>query len=177
MGLGLSLSADTARQHSGSLRLAAGELSGACFEVFIPRHTGLEVGAAEGKPPVAGPSGTRILAVDDDVAMVRAYRRTLGRDNVVVGVHGGQEALDLLERDERFDIVLCDLMMPGLDGMELYERLAQDKPHLLDKLIFLSGGPTTSRCEEFVRSALVPVLSKPIDPAALNAWIAEKCSS
>ena len=170
-GLGLPLCADIVHQHRGTLRLREIGRRGACFEVFIPLLTGLRV--AEPRTRIGGdtPSG-RILVVDDDVTLLRAYRRYLGRRHDVVVAYGGEEALALLATDDNFDLILCDLMMPGLDGVGVHERLRRQQPHLLDRLVFCSGGPTTQRCEQFLNEPGVVFIPKPIGHDALEQWLA-----
>ena len=89
----------------------------------------------------------------------------------VVLASGGAEGLDTLEKDEEFDVVLCDVMMPQLDGPMVYEALRARAPRLLEKVVFCSGGAFTPRAKEFLASIRNPFLSKPIDPAALESII------
>lgn len=169
-GLGLSLCADIIHQHRGTLRLRRSDSRGACFEIYVPLETGLKV--AEQRPVRhVEARGGRILVVDDEVNLVRAYRRYLGRRHDVVVAYGGEEALAVLATDEDFDLILCDLMMPGVDGVGVYERLRREQPHLLDRIVFCSGGPTSRRCEQFLNEPGVVFVAKPIGHDALNHWI------
>jgi CheY-like chemotaxis protein len=171
-GLGLSLCADIIHQHQGTLRLVEARGGGACFEIYLPLQTGLRV--AEARPDRhAEAQGRRILIVDDEVTLVRAYRRFLGRRHDVVVAYGGEEALQVLATDDKFDLILCDLMMPGVDGVGVYERLRRQQPHLLDRIVFCSGGPTTQRCERFLTEPGVVFFEKPIRHDALNQWLAQ----
>ena len=170
-GLGLSLCADIIHQHRGTLRLRNGTGRGACFEIFIPLATGLNIAEPRAGKPAESRAG-RILVVDDDVTLLRAYRRYLGRRHDVVVAYGGEEALAVLAADEDFDLILCDLMMPGLDGVGVYERLRRQQPHLLDRVVFCSGGPTTRRCEQFLSEPGVVFVPKPIGHDALEQWLA-----
>ena len=103
-GLGLSLCADIIHQHRGTLRLRRSDTRGACFEMFVPLATGLTV--AEQRPVRhVEARGGRILVVDDEVNLVRAYRRYLGRRHDVVVAYGGEEALAVLATDEDFDLI------------------------------------------------------------------------
>ena len=167
----MPLCADIVHQHRGTLRLRETGRRGACFEVFIPLVTGLRVAEPRPRLGVDTPSG-RILVVDDDVTLLRAYRRYLGRRHDVVVAYGGEEALALLAADDNFDLILCDLMMPGLDGVGVYERLRRQQPHLLDRVVFCSGGPTTQRCEQFLSEPGVVFIPKPIGHDALEQWLA-----
>jgi two-component system NtrC family sensor kinase len=169
-GLGLSLCADIIHQHQGTLRLGEQRERGACFEIYLPLQTGLKV--ADARPGRnAEARGRRILVVDDEVTLVRAYRRFLGRRHDVVVAYGGAEALQVLATDDDFDLILCDLMMPGVDGVGVYECLRREQPHLLERIVFCSGGPTTQRCEQFLSEPGVVFMEKPIRQEALNQWL------
>jgi PAS domain S-box-containing protein len=168
-GLGLALCADIVHQHKGRLELRQRGGRGACFELFLPLHTGFSMRAPENSPPVA--TGGRIQVVDDDAALVRAYRRWLGRKHDVVVAADAKDALQVLARDEAFDVVLCDLMMPNCDGVALHEALAQRKPHLLERVVFCSGGPTTRRCREFIERPGIVFFEKPIRHELLDQCI------
>jgi CheY-like chemotaxis protein len=106
----------------------------------------------------------RVLVVDDDPAIQRALARSL-HGHHVVAASGGAEALALLERD--FDLVLCDLMMPGVTGMDVAERLATSGHPALEVLVLMTGGAVTERAQRFLATTRLSVLHKPVEPAAL----------
>jgi CheY-like chemotaxis protein len=168
-GLGLPLCVDIVHQHHGCLELRPKEGRGARFVLVIPFQTGLSTRPpAPAEPPA--PSG-RILVVDDDAALVRAYRRWLGRKHEVVVAGDAERALQVLEDDAEFDVVLCDLMMPRCDGVGLHEALCESHPELLERLIFCSGGPTTTRCREFLQRPGIAFFEKPIRQELLDESI------
>ena len=175
-GLGLSVCADIIHRHRGTFRLVKGQLSGACFEAMLPLHTGLSprLSSRSALPPSGPP--LRILMIDDEVMLIRAYRRLLGRQHDVVAAYGGEEALAILVCDQDFDLILCDLMMPGTDGVSVYEGLQGSYPHLLDRVVFSSGGPTTARAREFLRRPGIVCLDKPISSEALMDFVAQRQS-
>jgi PAS domain S-box-containing protein len=170
-GLGLSLCADIIHRHRGTLRLRSGELKGACIEAVIPLDTGLapHIVPKSSLPP--GPS-LRILVIDDEALLIRAYRRLLGRAHEVVASSGAEEALSILASDRNFDLILCDLMMPGADGVDVYEVLARLHPELIERLVFVTGGPTSARAQDFLRRPGIVSLDKPLSSAALAQFIA-----
>jgi PAS domain S-box-containing protein len=174
-GLGLSVCADIVHRHGGTLRLGRGKLRGACFEAMIPLMTGL----TPREKPVLSSAPTnevclRILVVDDEVNLVRAYRRLLGRRHNVVAAYGGDEALAILAHDRAFDLILCDVMMPGTDGVAVYEALQREHPELLEHTVFSSGGPTSARARQFLHQPGVIFLEKPIASEALLQFIADR---
>jgi PAS domain S-box-containing protein len=168
-GLGLSLCADIIHRHRGKLELQKSE-RGASFEIFLPINTGLEL-PTPSEPPTEVGRG-RILVVDDDEGLVRAYRRWLGRKHDVIVAYDGEEALQLLEQDQEFDVILCDLMMPRFDGVALYEAVIAHKPHLLSRMVFCSGGPTSPRYQDFAKLPSIVFFDKPIPHDGFEQWVA-----
>ncbi len=106
----------------------------------------------------------KVLVVDDDLLVRRSLERTL-RAHDVTSVATGREALTHLEGDGTFDVVLCDLMMPNLTGMDVYERCRARDPDLADRFVFISGGAFTDRAREFLERVENPRIDKPFDPA------------
>jgi CheY-like chemotaxis protein len=88
-------------------------------------------------------------------------------------VTSGADALARLEAGEPYDLVLCDLMMPGLSGMELEARVAQAVPALVGRLVYMTGGAFTPAARAFLEAGR-PFLEKPIDAAALRTLLAER---
>jgi two-component system, NtrC family, sensor kinase len=110
----------------------------------------------------------RVLLIDDELPVLRACCRLLRLDCDVVPIEGGEAALDVLAEDLLFDIVLCDLLMPHVDGQAVYEAARARAPELAARFIFLSGGAHTDRAQRFVEEIGLPVLEKPIDFSALR---------
>lgn len=80
----------------------------------------------------------------------------------------GQSALGLIRDGARFDGILCDLMMPDLDGQAFHEAVGQVAPEMLSKLVFCTGGAFTRKMQRFVNLPQVKVLEKPVSRAALK---------
>jgi CheY-like chemotaxis protein len=76
-------------------------------------------------------------------------------------------ALDLLLSDAEFDVVLCDVTMPGLTGIDLHERVARDRPELASRFVFMSGGTYTARARDHLERVANPRLDKPFRVAQL----------
>jgi CheY-like chemotaxis protein len=105
----------------------------------------------------------RILLVDDDEALARAFRDDLQLEHDVRVVTSGREALDVLLAGERFDLILCDLMMRSMSGMALYHELRSRSPGLEQQLLFMTGGAFTPRAREFLASVSNPCFEKPFE--------------
>ncbi|MEL6179264.1 MAG: response regulator [Myxococcota bacterium] len=107
------------------------------------------------------PLTLRILVIDDDSIIRAALKHILSKTHDVVILPDGQAALELLEKDEVFDLILCDIMMPNMNGMEFYTTLSEHKPHLCDNVIFISGGAFNETTRHFIREHETLVLNKP----------------
>ena len=82
-------------------------------------------------------------------------------------------ALDLLESDADFDVVLCDLMMPRMSGMDLERELRLRHAELADRMVFISGGAFSDGAASFLEETEQPVLEKPFDGASLREIVAD----
>ncbi|MDP3156829.1 MAG: PAS domain S-box protein [Archangium sp.] len=120
----------------------------------------------------AAVAGGRILVVDDEPAIRRMLQRLLGRDHQVVTAASGLEARRLLENDPNFDLILCDLMMPEMTGMELHAWLAARAPDLARKMVFVSGGAFTPNAQAYLEKLDNFELAKPFEPAELLQLVA-----
>jgi CheY-like chemotaxis protein len=112
----------------------------------------------------------RILIVDDDRPVAAAVALELGDHDVVVA-ESGREALEILRRDKDFDVILCDLMMPEVSGMDVYEALRFIDPALLGRVVLMTGGAFTTRAGEFLSSVNAPILDKPFEPGQLHTIV------
>jgi CheY-like chemotaxis protein len=112
-----------------------------------------------------------VLVVDDEPALAAALARSIERDHEVVALSSGREAVDLLRKDPSFDVVLCDLVMPQVTGMDVYEEIRRTDPGLADRIIFMTGGTFTSRTREFLGRVPNPALDKPFDLSTLSALL------
>src|SRR6202030_4020466 len=105
----------------------------------------------------------RVMVVDDEPALGRALQRMLSKEFSVVVEQKGQRALARLVDGERFDVVLCDLMMPEMTGMDLFEATRQRAPSHAKRFVFMTGGTFTDRARSFLDSVPNDRIEKPID--------------
>ncbi len=136
-----------------------------------PQALGEEAGAQahdESTVPVRG----RVLVVDDDALVSGAIRRTLSRENDVEVLVSARQALAQLSAPElRYDVVLCDLMMPEMTGMDLFEALQKSAPRVAERVVFITGGAFTPAARTFLDRVENPRVEKPFDPEALRTLI------
>ena len=178
-GLGLSICHGIIEAHGGDIELDSTVGKGSVFTVALPAARDAVAAAAPrrapltatGRPLVGVPVG-RFLAVDDERGILLAYPRLLGADQCVT-CNSGQEALELFARGERFDAILCDLMMPQTSGMDVYDELARTAPDQAARMIFVTGGAFTDRSRAFLASRSDRTLDKPFDANALFQSVAQ----
>jgi len=152
-GLGLSICQDIVTGLGGRMEVRSELGRGSTFRVILRAATGADAGEPSRAPvaPVAGPRGKgRILVVDDEPLIGLAIRRILQREHEVVTLTSAREALAWLVRGERFDVILCDLMMPEMSGMDLHQELACQLPEVAERMMFLTGGAFTPDARAFL---------------------------
>jgi CheY-like chemotaxis protein len=136
----------------------------------MPRERRSAAGGSLGPLPGRRPS---ILVIDDEDAIRRVLRRYLERRGwAVEDAPDGAAALAKLLRpdaDMRYDVILCDLKMPGVSGPDLYRRLVVEAPALARRLILSTGDVTATDVADFLATVSVPVLEKPFELNALEA--------
>lgn len=128
------------------------------------------------RDPIAVPASHkarrgRILIVDDEPRLAHSMRLLLSPNHDVVATTRGSEALELVSSGQPFDLVVCDLQMPGTTGMDIYAQLREQAPELARRLVFMSGGAFTPAASAFIRSVPNQVLEKPVRPDVLLATI------
>jgi CheY-like chemotaxis protein len=161
-GLGLSLCQSIIAGHEGALRVESAPGYGARFVVTLPVAV-----EPSPEPPVPEPipstivTGKAILVIDDEVGTAKALVRLFHRDGHSVDTAAnGHLALAQL-RKRPYDLILCDLRMPKLDGPGLYHSLAQDQPQLLSRFIFVTGDTLSPTAKTFLEDSQAPYLVKP----------------
>lgn len=110
----------------------------------------------------------RILVVDDDAGVGRVVTQLLQERHEVVWVQRAREARDLLLSGPRYDVVLCDLMMPEYTGAELYELVRSARPGAEHEFVFMTGGACTPQLEQFLARVENARLEKPFTSEALQ---------
>ena len=123
------------------------------------------------------PRRGRVLVVEDHPLVGPALMDSLACDHDAVLETTARDALQRLSSGERFDVVLCDLTLPLVDGIDLYFALHELDPETARRVVFMTGGPCGTRAEEFIRSTRNKVLKKPFEMELLLAVIAARVGS
>jgi EAL domain-containing protein (putative c-di-GMP-specific phosphodiesterase class I) len=134
-----------------------------------PSLTASAAGPEDAPPGVDAPSRGLILLVDDEPAIARAYARTLGTAGfTVVTATDGQEAAGAA-RDRNFDVIVSDITMPGMNGLELLRAVRE---HDLDvPFVLMTGGPAIDSAVRAMEYGALRYLIKPVEPADLEEVI------
>jgi len=187
-GLGLAIVLSVVREHGGQVSVSSPPQGGSVFTVELPveAESSVEPGrrspeAEEQLPPVSrGPAvnrnpvtasphavlrsnhrGTRVLVVEDEPTVARLIADVLEDEGLHVDVLlDGREALDRAGR-EPFDLVICDMKMPGLDGQNFYQSLARARNPLQERFLFVTGDVLAQQTQEFLERNRLPHVAKP----------------
>jgi signal transduction histidine kinase len=180
-GLGLPLCAGIIEAHGGAIRVDTLPGSGATFRVELPVEKAQRVAfestrtddVSTSPRPAAPASGPRsILVVDDEPQLAELLAEILGSAGYDVSTAAsGHEALSRLESGS-WDLVLCDLRMPGMDGPTLYHEVARRRPGLEQRFVFLTGDTMSGDARRFLEDVGRPHLTKPFELAEIERTVA-----
>jgi two-component system NtrC family sensor kinase len=176
-GLGLTVAYAIVQEHGGRIRLESSPGKGTSFYVELPvSGVKLDTAAAARPAPAADTAsapGASILVVEDEAALAAAVSDAL-RDSgyVVQRAADGEEAMALVSQSP-FDLVICDLKMPRLDGPAFFRMLTSAQPALSRRVIFVSGDMAGSEAEAFLDESGCRWLAKPFRLADLLRAVKE----
>jgi PAS domain S-box-containing protein len=172
-GLGLSICHGVVTSLGGEIQVETGRGRGSTFRVIL---RAAEPNGALTPAPFLPPAlpRSRILVVDDEPLVCGALRRTLDREHEVVVVGSARAALARISAGESFDLVLADLLMPEMTGMDLYRAVLRDQPAIAARMVFLTGGAFTPVAREFLDTEPVEWIEKPFELSALRAVLARR---
>jgi len=113
----------------------------------------------------------RLLVIDDEPMMLRAIQRWLAEDFDMVATTDPREAVASVCQGVRFDAILCDLMMPIMSGMDVYEAIRAADPDQARRIVFMTGGAFAPRVLQFLASVPNARVEKPLERASLREAI------
>ncbi len=175
-GLGLAICKNLVSELGGEITIDSEPGRGTRFVVRLPVQTtpADEAPASPpaelaGHPPVRG----RLLVIDDEEAIRKTLIRLLGRDHEVMAAASGKEAQAILESDANFDLIVCDLMMPQMTGMDLHAWLAGRNSRLAAQIVFMTGGAFTPKAHDYLSGTGNLKIEKPFSGANLRRLVGE----
>ncbi|HTG89976.1 MAG TPA: ATP-binding protein [Vicinamibacterales bacterium] len=162
-GLGLTVAYAIVQEHGGRIRLASNAGSGASFFVEMPVS-----GTPLQRPPAPVPTadfgslaGSTVLVVEDEPALAAAVCEALTDAGFAVDRAGdGEEALRCVDA-KSYDLIVCDLKMPKVDGIRFYQKLAPTSPDVARRVIFVTGDVAGTDAESFLQESGCRWLAKP----------------
>jgi two-component system cell cycle sensor histidine kinase/response regulator CckA len=116
----------------------------------------------------------RVLVVDDEPAVGRTIKRLLGEPHEVTVLVDGKQAIELLVSGAGFDVILCDLTMPEVSGIEVYRAAVNCDPRLGSIFVFMTGGTFTASARQFLDDLPNERLDKPFDVEAVRELVRKR---
>jgi signal transduction histidine kinase/ActR/RegA family two-component response regulator len=176
-GLGLSVCKGIVSSLGGTITVESSGGAGACFRVALPLQAAepaarVRAAQASERPAAATHEAPHararpsVLLIDDDQHVTRMIARALRAFDVTV-INRSQDALSALAANS-FDVILCDLMMPNVTGIDIHRELSRSNPAQAQRMIFLTGGSFSAEADDFLSRAENPCIQKPFPTEALQ---------
>jgi signal transduction histidine kinase len=183
-GLGLSLCYGIVKEHGGSIEPRSRPGEGATFVIELPiTHEAAGPEPGQKRAPdtdVINPhegGGKKVLIIDDEEPILQMVRETLTRHGYKVDTASDGEAGLRRLRQNRYDLLLCDWKMPGLNGQQVFERLRSRNRDMADRVIFITGDVVNDRVQHFLEAHKKVCLPKPFTLAEFREAIAKVLSA
>jgi len=179
-GLGLSVAWGVVTGHGGKIRAANRGSGGASIMLEFPRksaqivHGGPPAAETRAAPePALQPRGRRVLIADEVVVVQELLVDMLeeGEHHIDTAVTGA-DAMSRAVSDD-YDLLIVDMRLPDMTGRQIYDQLADLRPEMLRRLVFMTAGPVPAETEEFLRRTGAPCLVKPFEVARALSVVEE----
>ena len=182
-GLGLSICYDMIRSLGGNIKVKSTIGKGTTFSVYIPYKSKEEIAKAEraksvplmespAPEPVKQVKGKKVLLIDDEPSLLKSIERMLEENHTVTTALGGKAAIEVLEKNKfDYNVIVCDLSMPDVNGADVYKFVKEKSPGLEQRIVFVTGGIYMPALIEFAATITNTRLEKPFAHAALEEAI------
>ena len=180
-GLGLSISHGIIQQHHGTIAAESAQGQGTTLRITLPAADPPKDSVGEPAPEpaetrtaeqAAAVPGPRALIIDNEPAITQLVKHFLESRGWEYVLLNDSSAVEAVLETQPFDLVICDLKMPGMNGLDVLRLLRQERPELARRFLLMTGNLSDTRLEESVELAGVPVLRKPFTLARLAEAIA-----
>ena len=175
-GLGLSLSYGIIAEHNGKLYAKSRPGQGATFFIDLPvilegeDSDAVENQKGENETKISA----RILVVDDEAAVLTFLGDLLAREGYdVETASSGEEAIEMV-KEKRYSLILCDIKLPGLSGIEIYSELGKIATSLKKRIIFITGDVIGADTRRFIKSTRAPCITKPFNVTELKEAVRDR---
>lgn len=173
-GLGLSICKNIVTECGGDIQVESELGRGTRFIVRLPAAHDQATRTDSAHPGAPAPFlRGRVLVIDDEALLLKLMTRLLAGHDVVTACSGG-EAQQLLENDQHFDLILCDLMMPDRTGVQVHKWLVTRHPGLAKRVVFTTGGALGDAMTQYLVDCGVRKLDKPFDTREFKRVVSER---
>jgi len=171
-GLGLPICHSIITKMGGALSVTSDVGKGSTFKIKLPidREVHVPTIRTPTPPPSRIAQRGRVLVIDDELTVVSMLSRILSEEHNVEVATSAETALEMLDRED-FDVVLCDLLMPNMSGVDLYEEVSRRYPGFQERIVFMTGGAFTPRAAQFLSRVSNPRIEKPFDMKSLRRLV------
>jgi PAS domain S-box-containing protein len=163
-GLGLPICHSIVTKMGGAISVSSEVGRGSTFRIELPIDREVQVPTIRTPtpPPARALQRARVLVIDDELTVVSMLSRFLSEEHNVEVATSAETALEILDRED-FDVVLCDLLMPNMSGVDLYEEVSRRYPGFQKRIVLMTGGAFTPRAAQFLSRVNNPRIEKPFD--------------
>ncbi len=173
-GLGLSICHAIVTSLGGRIEVESDLEAGSLFRVSLPPTPRATATTPARDAPPAEPKRSHILIIDDDPAILRVLAQACSKDYEVETTTSPSDVLARIARGARFDLILCDLMMPEIDGVTFSERLRELAPEMLSRFAVITGGAFNDRCNALLEEGRFAVIHKPFRREDFRQFVAKQ---
>ena len=173
-GLGLSICHRIVTGLGGEITVDSSLGKGTTFRVLLPPSASALPAAVQLREVAASLRRGKVLVVDDEPAIAKALGRALEPEHEVTIAPNADQASRLIVAGSRYDVILCDLMMPQMTGMDLHADLQQSAPEQATRMVFLTGGAFTSEARSFLDGVPNQRIEKPFDTQQVRAIVNDR---